>query len=275
MFKIGEFSKLTQVSIRMLRYYDELNILKPAKIDKYTGYRLYSADQISTLQRIILLRDSKFTVSEISNIIHNWNDELVIKELNRKKIEIQNEVKKEQQRINNIDKLIEAIDDNKDEIHYNVIFKEIPSYKIISLREVIPDYHCEGILWGKLYEFIKEEHIEISHQANNNMALYHDEELKDCGVDIEVGMVVKKLGKNKSGFIYRETEAVDTMACSMVYGPYENIAGGYESFAYWLDNNSDYKMSGINRQIGHKGAHNEENPENYLTEIQIPVLKVK
>ncbi|MCC0645124.1 MerR family transcriptional regulator [Clostridioides sp. ZZV14-6150] len=275
MFKIGEFSKLTQVSIRMLRYYDELGILKPAKIDKYTGYRLYSADQISTLQRIILLRDSKFTVSEISNIIHNWNDELVIKELNRKKIEIQDEVKKEQQRINNIDKLIDAIDDNKDEIHYNVIFKEIPSYKIISLREIIPDYHYEGILWEKLYEFIKEEHIEISHQANNNMALYHDEELKDCGVDIEVGMVVKKLGKNKSGFIYRETEAVDMMACNMVYGPYENIAGGYESFAYWLDTNSDYKMAGINRQIGHKGVHNEENPENYLTEIQIPVIKVK
>ncbi|MFR1383264.1 MAG: MerR family transcriptional regulator, partial [Clostridioides difficile] len=100
MFKIGEVSKLTQISIRMLRYYDELGILKPAEIDKYTGHRLYSVEQISILQRIVLLRDSKFSVAEIANIVHNWNDEFVIKELNRKKNEIQKEINQEQQRIN-------------------------------------------------------------------------------------------------------------------------------------------------------------------------------
>ena len=51
MFKIGEFSKLTQVSTRMLRYYDETGLLKPAKVDSLTGYRMYSAEQISTLNR--------------------------------------------------------------------------------------------------------------------------------------------------------------------------------------------------------------------------------
>lgn len=274
MFKIGEVSKLTQVSIRMLRYYDELGILKPAEIDKYTGYRLYSVEQISTLQKIVLLRDSKFGVAEISNIVHNWNDEFVIEELNRKKNEIQNEIKQEQHRINKIDKFIDAINYDKDDIHYNVVFKKIPSYKIISLREIIPDYYHEGVLWHKLYDFIKEEHIEVLRQSNNNIAFYHDEELTGNGVDVEVGMVVKKFGKNKSEFTYRETEEVDIMACTMVYGPYENIAGAYESFCYWLDKNNDYKMSGINRQIGHKGEHNESNPENYLTEIQFPLIKV-
>ena len=53
MFKIGEFSKLTQVSIRMLRYYDEAGLLKPASTDPWTGYRMYSADQIPTLTQII------------------------------------------------------------------------------------------------------------------------------------------------------------------------------------------------------------------------------
>jgi len=48
MFKIGEFSKLTQVSIRMLRYYDETGLLKPAQIDQFTGYRSYSVDQKQT-----------------------------------------------------------------------------------------------------------------------------------------------------------------------------------------------------------------------------------
>ena len=57
MFRIGEFSKLTQVSVRMLRYYDEMELLKPAKVDKWTGHRLYSVEQIPHLNKILYLRD--------------------------------------------------------------------------------------------------------------------------------------------------------------------------------------------------------------------------
>lgn len=66
MLKIGEFSKLTQISIRMLRYYDETGLLKPATIDPQTGYRLYSSDQLTRLNQILMLRDCGFTISEIS-----------------------------------------------------------------------------------------------------------------------------------------------------------------------------------------------------------------
>ena len=66
MFRIGEFSKLTQVSVRMLRYYDEAGLLKPAEVDRWTGHRLYSANQIPRLDRIRYLRDSGFQVSEIA-----------------------------------------------------------------------------------------------------------------------------------------------------------------------------------------------------------------
>ena len=57
MLRIGEFSKLTQVSIRMLRYYDEVGILKPAEVDKWTRHRLYSVEQIPRLNKILYLRD--------------------------------------------------------------------------------------------------------------------------------------------------------------------------------------------------------------------------
>ncbi|GGG12974.1 TrmO family methyltransferase domain-containing protein [Paenibacillus aceti] len=65
-FRIGEFSKLTQVSIRMLRYYDETGLLKPAQIDNQTGYRHYSVEQIPVLQKIIMLRDLGCSVAEIA-----------------------------------------------------------------------------------------------------------------------------------------------------------------------------------------------------------------
>jgi DNA-binding transcriptional MerR regulator len=60
MFRIGEFSKLTQVSIRMLRYYDETGLLKPAETDRFTNYRLYSIAQIPVLNKIIFMRDLGF-----------------------------------------------------------------------------------------------------------------------------------------------------------------------------------------------------------------------
>ena len=65
MFKIGEFSKLVRVSPRMLRHYEKCGILYPAEIDKFTGYRGYSAGQIPLVQRIITLRDMGFSIEEI------------------------------------------------------------------------------------------------------------------------------------------------------------------------------------------------------------------
>lgn len=77
MFKIGEFSKLTQVSIRMLRYYDETGLLKPAETDKFTSYRLYSAEQIPVLNKILFLRNLGFNVSEIALALVNWDNEYI------------------------------------------------------------------------------------------------------------------------------------------------------------------------------------------------------
>ena len=92
MFRIGEFSKLTQVTIRMLRYYDEAGLLKPARIDPQTGYRLYSIEQIPILNKIIYLRDSGFQVSEIAKVLKNCDSAAMIEELDRKYSEIERSI---------------------------------------------------------------------------------------------------------------------------------------------------------------------------------------
>ena len=88
MFKIGEFSRLTQVSVRMLRYYDKNNLLKPEKIDQFTGYRYYSSGQIRDLHKIIFLRDLGYSTVEILNAIKNWNSSFMRKQMENKKLEI-------------------------------------------------------------------------------------------------------------------------------------------------------------------------------------------
>lgn len=60
MYRIGEFSKMTDLSIRTLRYYDSIGLLIPYEIDRFTGYRYYTDDNLSEVYLIKLLRSVNF-----------------------------------------------------------------------------------------------------------------------------------------------------------------------------------------------------------------------
>lgn len=84
MYRIGEFSKMTDLSIRTLRYYDSIGLLIPYEIDRFTGYRYYTDDNLSEVYLIKLLRSVNFSLEEIlmyksclnEQIIDNKIDEL-------------------------------------------------------------------------------------------------------------------------------------------------------------------------------------------------------
>lgn len=270
MFKIGEFSKLTQVSIRMLRYYDETGLLKPAEIDKFTNYRLYAVNQIPVLNQIIFLRDLGFNVSEIAAALNHWDDDFITDQLENKRLEIENAIKNEQDKLSKIEMAKKDIKREKITINYNVAIKSIPSYQVLSLRRTVPDYYAEGQLWKEMSAFIDKYNIPVS---SNTFTIYHDADYKEKNVDMELCMPVDQMGENTDGVVYRNTESVPIMACTMVYGTFENIAGAFLAFANWLQEHNQYKMGEHSRQIVHRGPWNEEIPDNYLTEIQVPLEK--
>ena len=74
MLKIGEFSKLSRISVRMLRHYDEIGLLKPAEIDRFTDYRYYREDQLPTAGRIAALREIGFSLADIVRILAVYDD---------------------------------------------------------------------------------------------------------------------------------------------------------------------------------------------------------
>ena len=78
MLRIGEFSKLSRVSIRMLSHYDDIGLLKPAEIDQFTGYRYYSPEQLPVIGRITALKDMGFSLADIVKMleIYENRDEL-------------------------------------------------------------------------------------------------------------------------------------------------------------------------------------------------------
>lgn len=272
MFRIGEFSKLTQVSVRMLRYYDETGLLKPAEIDTWTGYRMYSVEQIPTLNKIIYLRDSGFNVSEIAIALSCDDGTLTIELLEKKQREIKKNMQLEQEKLMKIETAKQELLNGKNEIHYNVSIKSIPSYYVLSLRKVIPNYYAEGELWKELSDFAKERNIDLS---EDTFSIYHDEDYREKNVDVELCAKVNKSGQDIGGFKFYYTNPVPIMACTMVYGDFSNISIAYNVFAKWLQKNSQYMMYGENRQIVHRGPWNEKDPQKYLTEIQIPLKEME
>ena len=125
MFQIGEFSKITKVSLRMLRYYDKNDIFKPKIKDEWTGYRYYTADQIDDLYRIIQLRDAGFGVAEIAEWLQTSDKEHFIKRLAEKRKEIEQEIKEANAKLNQLDLLCKEMNktEEADEHQINIVMK--------------------------------------------------------------------------------------------------------------------------------------------------------
>lgn len=228
---------------------------------------MYSVEQIPVLNKIIYLRDSGFNVSEIAAAL-NEKDDKMIELLDAKYSEIEQTIQAERMKLSRIEVAKKEMLTTKGEMHYNILIKSVPGCLVLSLRRIIPDYYAEGELWKELSAFATENQVDIS---DNTFSIYHDIEYKETNVDVELCAPVKKHGKDSELCSYHYIEAVPIMACTMVYGDFYNIAGAYKAFAKWLSENSQYKMSGQTRQIVHRGPWNEEDPEKYLTEIQIPL----
>lgn len=265
MLKIGEFSKLGQVSIRMLRYYDEAGLLPPARVDPESAYRLYAPTQLEDLHKITFLRDLGFQVAEIKAALQNWDTTALHTQLAHKEEAIRAAIRAEEEKLQKLRLAAQDLSGERFALHYNVSIKHVPSYPVLSVRRILPDYWAEGPLWKELAAFAEAKHIDAGH----TFSIYHDTEYKEQNVDVELCAVVPALGQSEGEFTFRHTEAVGAMASAMVAGSFENIAGAYRSFAAFLEHHPQYTMTGTSRQIVHKGPWNEEDPQNWLTEMQV------
>lgn len=266
MFRIGEFSKITQVSIRMLRYYDETGLLIPMEVDKITGYRLYSSNQIERLNKIIFLKNLGFSVKEIHDLLYNWEIGEIQEKLLNQKIEIEQNIQKEKEKLIRLDGYLYDLNRKEKSLNTQIMIKSIPSYNVISLRKVVPSYFSEGLLWQELAKKMPQT------DAFSCFSIYHDFEYKEKDVDIEACIILKEpLEKVNINLTLRRTKAIEKAACFMVYGPYENISIAYNEFGYWLEQHQEYKMLGENRQICHIGECDTKDSNEYVTELLIPI----
>ena len=271
MIRIGDFSKLSRVSVKTLRFYDEIDLLKPSEVDRFTGYRYYEYSQLARLNRILALKDLGFSLDEIRSLLESdLTAEQLRGMLKLREAESRHRVEEEAGRLTRIEARLRQIEQEHTMSQYDVVIKNIEALKVASLRGVVPTPPEQGVLWRKLDGYLAMHRIRPSGPC---LSLYHDEEYKEQDWDIEVCEPVNEDVPSSKRIVVRDLPHVDMMACTIHEGALATISEAYEASMRWVDAHG-YRIVGPIREVYLKEAkHGSQTDPKTVTEIQIPVEK--
>lgn len=268
MIKIGEFSQINKITVKTLRLYDKLGILKPKFVDKFNGFRYYDSDQLLLVQKIISLKQIGFSLSEIALILEDGID--FLKKLKLKEIEIGHDIDVNKEKISRIKSYINSIKKEKN-MNYDVVIKELPEVIVASRRLIIKDYNELFQVAPEMGEMMKSQGLKclIPEYCFN---IYHDGEYKEKNIDVEICEAVVAAGTETKDLKFKTFGAVKA-ACILHKGPYETLGKSYGILINWLKDNN-YEPADFFRESYIDGCWNKESPNDWLTEIQVPIKKI-
>ena len=280
MFRIGEFSKLSGLSADTLYHYEKLKILVPLSVDKFTGYRYYDASQLITVNKILALKDSGFSLDEIANILNeNISVAKLLKLLENQAELLESTLSEEHRRLDRLHTNIFLIKNGGLPQMSEITIKKVEPILIASTRKVFPkndfDENLEK-MWPTVNKCIEKNGIKSTIPC---LMLYHSGwwNLKQLNLsydeqtlNVEVAEpITKRFDSNGAVQVY-ELPAVDKMACIVHNGPFSTMSKTYDIFFEWIKQNN-YLADGPIREIYHKGDWITNNSEEYVSEIQIPI----
>ena len=270
MFKIGDFARINKVTIKTLRHYDSLGLLRPDKIDHFTGYRFYTADQMPRLNRILALKEIGFPLEEIMEIL---NSSLSASELEAlleiKRLEIVSHIKNEQAKLERVRFLIKLCEQEDFVMKYDVVIKRVESIKIASVRDTIPSYGEQGHLWEELVGYINKHEVKIIPPC---MVIYYEEGYTEGSVDAEIIESIVGDMPETDRIKVKTLPAAPEMACVVHTGPYSSLSMAYSAISKYIEDNS-YEVVAPPRELYLKGGWVTEDPNEFVTELQFPVRK--
>lgn len=262
MIRIGEFSKLTMLTIKALRFYESEGLLLPAQVDDITGYRSYEYSQLEIATRIRFLRELGFSIKEIKAHL----DGISLKNLlNKKRTEIANEQLVLEQRLSIINHLLKNTNMN-----YKIVSKTVEEGIFYYEERVIPNYNA---ITNLVLESAKEclrlnPKLECA-IPDNCFVEYLDCEYKEKDILCRYYQEVKTKGKENERIKF--VIIPQTKVLSVLHkGSYSTISSAYQFLlSYCKENN--IKVKGALREKYIDGAWNKTKEEDYLTELQAPI----
>ena len=273
MLKIGDFSNLAQISVKTLRHYGRLGLLKPAWVDRFTGYRYYTLDQLPRLNRILALKDLGFLLEQIGELLR---EDLPVDELRGmmrlKRAEMERHIQAEQARLARIEARLIQIEREGAMPAYEVVLKPVLPQRVIGIRDVITAYHDVHRLFGELHAYLRTQHV-APDLTGPYLAIYYDTEYHDRGIDAEAAVPLPKSLPASSRTIVHELPGVETMACAVSQGgpQSEMLPEARNALMAWIEANG-YRVVGPNRDMYLEGR--EPGPAtDTVTEVQFPVQR--
>ncbi|MCI5623411.1 MULTISPECIES: MerR family transcriptional regulator [Anaerostipes] len=262
MMKIGEFSKLSHLTVKALRFYEKEGLLIPASIDSWNGYRFYETSQLKSAAKIKSYRQLGFSINEIRDILNGKDTRSIFTE---KAKALQTQKDDIEIRLSIINHILE-----EEEMKYQVTEKIIPA-AIVYYAETVLNRYSDSIQW---IPTVGEE----CRKLNPNLKCteppyefceYPDGEHKETDIQIRHSEAVVSRGVESENIKFREIP--ETKVISIFHkGAYDQIGEAYAYIMKYAEENG-YEVSGLARECYIDGIWNKESVEDWLTEIQLPV----
>jgi DNA-binding transcriptional MerR regulator len=282
MLRIGDFSQLAQVSIRTLRHYDELGLLKPASIDRFTDYRYYAIEQLPRLNRILALKDLGFSLEQIKRVL---DDDLSIEQLQGmlllKQAEIAQQMQAEQERLVRVADRLKRIEQEGTPSQYDVVVKRTQAQTILSKRRIVPsiadmkEYRC-GML-DDVYTWLDQQSLS---PVAPELVLYHTREYREHDLDVEMAIGITSplrsslLPSAQQRVTLHELPAMPEVASVVHHGSLYDVGQAMVALFTWMEANG-YQSSDAYRELHLFGREDDHDIDlhNIVLEMQIPIEK--
>lgn len=270
-YKIGDFSRLSRITVRTLRYYDEIDLLKPVRVDRSTGYRYYSLDQLPKLNRINMLKGMGLSLEDISGLLsEDLPTDYIRRLLIVKKSEIEARVSQDNIRLHQVEMWLDKIGkEGQIPLESYIQRKSVSSFQVISKREIGTYAQTTSRFYGDLIDFLNlPENIERIHVTGPFMGLYYDDEYKEEDADIEAAFPISgDITMSAEEFEVKTLPEIDVL--STVYkGPSYEIDGIYAQIMEYAEEHS-LKLITPLREL-YFDFPEKDPDEGLLIEIQFP-----
>jgi len=270
MLKIGEFSKLARVSVRMLRHYDEIGLLKPAEIDRFTDYRYYREDQLPTVCRITALKDMGFPLADIVKILAVYGDRGQLERFfAARQRELEALSYDTAKKLTLLDAARKRLRKEED-MNYSVTIKTIPERYAATVHMTIPRYEEEGTVWGILAEETCRMNLAEADPCLCAVT-FLDGEYKEENVEVMAWKTVRGSYPDTEHVRFLTMPEVTVASCTYK-GSYTLITEVYAAVVAWIEANG-YECAGPMFNVYHVSPHETRDPDEFVTEVCYPVRR--
>lgn len=266
MFSIGEFSKISGLSVKTLRFYHDEGVLVPSTVDPDSGYRYYDLRNAETARVIVELKNLEFSLAEIREILAQHEDESdILAHLERRKHELGALIRRHRDLVLSLDRIISRESEARRTMQnstFEVEEKTLEPQLVAGVRMTGKYSDCgKGFaqIGRSLGRFI----------AGNAFCLYYDAEYRPDDADLEACFPVRPPKKEASGISVRELPG--GRCVSLLHkGPYDQLGRSYAKILDYA-HEKRYEVQLPTREIYIKGPGLifKGNPNKYLTEIQM------